>query len=74
MNVSRLFSMTRKDVVMTTRESFFFFMVFIPIIMSIVLSYALATMGTATPSLGILGEGEFVDILEEEPSIKVSIV
>ena len=74
MNFSRLFSMTRKDVVMTTRESFFFFMIFIPIIMSIVLTYALATMGTATPFLGILGEGELVAILEGEPSIKVSVV
>lgn len=74
MNVSRLFSMTRKDVVMTTRESFFFFMIFLPIVMSIVLTYALATFGTATPSVGVFGEGEVVDILEREPSIKVSVV
>ena len=74
MNVSRLFSMTRKDVVSTTRESFFLLMILVPIIMSIVLTYALGTMGTPTPSVGVFGEGELVNILEEEPSIKVSIV
>ncbi len=73
MNVSRLISMARKDVVLTTRESFFLFMVIIPIVISIVLTYALATMGTSTPSVGVFGEGELVDMLEEEPSIKVSI-
>lgn len=74
MNVSRLISMTRKDVVLITRESFFLFMVIIPILLSLALNAALGTVGTATPSLGVLGEGEFVDTLQEEPSIKVSIV
>ena len=73
MNVSRLFSMARKDVVMTTRESFFLLMILVPILMSIALTYALGTMGTPTPSVGVFGEGELVNILEEEPSIKVSI-
>jgi ABC-2 type transport system permease protein len=66
--------MTRKDIVMTARESFFLFMVFIPIAMALVLNVALGSMGTAIPSIGVLGEGEIVDILQEESSIKVSIV
>lgn len=74
MNVSRLFSMARKDVVLTTREGFFLFMVMIPILLSLVLNAALGSIGTATPSVGVLGEGAVVDILQEESSIKVSIV
>lgn len=74
MNASRLLSMTRKDIVLTTRESFFLFMVLIPIIMTLVLNVALGSMGTAIPSIGVLGEGEIVDILQEEPSIQVNIV
>jgi ABC-2 type transport system permease protein len=66
--------MARKDVVLTTRESFFLLMILVPIIMSLALNAALGTIGTATPSVGVFGEGEVVDILEEEPSIKVSIV
>jgi len=74
MNASRLLSMTRKDIVLTTRESFFLFMVLIPIIMTLVLNVALGSMGTAIPSIGVLGEGEIVDILQEESSIQVNIV
>ncbi len=74
MNVSRLLSMTRKDIVLTTRESFFLFMVMIPIFMALVLNAALGTMGTAVPSVGVLGEGEVVDILQEESSIEVHTV
>ncbi|MBU7032252.1 MAG: ABC transporter permease [Theionarchaea archaeon] len=74
MNASRLLSMTRKDIVLTIRESFFLFMVIMPILMTLVLNVALGSMGSATPSLGVLGEGEIVDILQEESSIEVSTV
>jgi ABC-2 type transport system permease protein len=66
--------MTRKDIVLTTRESFFLFMVLIPIFLALVLNVALGTMGTTIPSVGVVGEGEIVDILQEESSIEMSIV
>jgi ABC-2 type transport system permease protein len=66
--------MARKDVVLTTRQSFFLFMLAAPILMSIVLNTALGGVGTTTPTLGVYGEGELVSILEEKTSIEVRIV
>ena len=73
MNFSRVISIARKDVVLTTRESFYIFMVAIPIIITLVVNAAFGSMGTATPSLGVLGDGEVVSVLEEEPSIRVNV-
>ena len=74
MNGSRIFSMARKDVVLTTRESFYLLMVIMPILMTVAINAALGGMGTATPSLGVVGEGEIVSVLQEEPSITVGVV
>jgi ABC-2 type transport system permease protein len=68
-----MFSMAKKDVVTITRESFFLYMVLMPIIMSLVLTAVLGSVGTAKPSLAVYGEGELVSILEEEPSLNVTI-
>jgi len=73
MKFSRMFSMAKKDVVIITRETFFLYMVTMPIIMSLVLTAALGSVGTARPTLAIYGEGELVSILEEEPSLNVTI-
>ncbi|MEA1992971.1 MAG: ABC transporter permease [Euryarchaeota archaeon] len=74
MKFSRMFSMAKKDVVIITRETFFLYMVVIPIIMSLVLNAVLGSVGTARPSLAIYGEGELVSILEDDPSVDVSRV
>jgi len=73
MKFSRMFSMAKKDVVIITRETFFLYMVAMPIVMSLVLTAALGSVGTAKPSLAIYGEDELVSILEEEPSLNVTI-
>lgn len=73
MKFSRMFSMAKKDVVIITRETFFLYMVVMPIVMSLVLTAALGSVGTAKPSLAIYGEDELVSILEEEPSLNVTI-
>jgi len=73
MKFSRMFSMAKKDVVIITRETFFLYMVVMPIVMSLVLTAALGSVGTARPTLAIYGEGELVSILEEEPSLNVTI-
>ena len=72
MKFSRMFSMAKKDVVIITRETFFLYMVVMPIVMSLVLTAALGSV-TARPSLAIYGEDELVSILEEEPSLNVTI-
>lgn len=74
MNVSRLLSMARKDVVLTTRQSFFLFFVLAPVLASLVLTTAVEAVGTATPTLAVYGGEEIISILEEEPSIRVSAV
>lgn len=74
MNISRLMSMTKKDIVLTTRESFFLFMIIMPVLMTLVLNAALGSIGTATPDVAVYGENELVPILEEEPSIEVHTV
>lgn len=73
MNFGRLFSMARKDIVLTTRESFFVLMLVMPILMTVVLNAALGTVGEETPVLGVYGDG-LVELLEEEPSIEVVTV
>jgi len=73
MKFSRMFSMAKKDVVIITRETFFLYMVVMPIVMSLVLTAALGSVGTAKPSLAIYGEGKLVSILEEEPSLNITI-
>ncbi len=73
MNLGRLFSMVRKDIVLTTRESFFVLLVVMPILMTVVLNAALGTVGEETPVLGVYGDG-LVELLEEEPSIEVVTV
>ncbi len=73
MKFSRMFTMAKKDVVIITRESFFLYMVTMPIIASLVLTAVLGSVGTARPTLAIYGEGELVSILEEEPSLNVTI-
>jgi ABC-2 type transport system permease protein len=74
MNVSRLVSMTRKDVVLVTRESFFLFMIIMPILMTLALNAALGSVGTAKPTVAVYGGSAFVPLLEEEPSIELTIV
>jgi ABC-2 type transport system permease protein len=74
MNVSRLISMTKKDIVLTTRQGFFLFMIVMPVIMTLVLNAALGSVGTAVPDVAVYGDHELVSILEEEPSIDINIV
>lgn len=74
MSVSRLLSMFKKDVVLTTRQSFLLMMVVAPVLATLALNAALGTVGTATPTLGVYGEGEFVSLLEAEPTVKIEIV
>lgn len=73
MKFSRMFPMAKKDVVTITRESFFLFMVAMPIIASLVLTAVLGSVGTARPTLAVYGEGELISILEEEPSLNVTV-
>lgn len=73
MKFSRMFPMAKKDVVTITRESFFLFMVVMPIIASLVLTAVLGSVGTARPTLAVYGEGELTSILEEEPSLNVTV-
>jgi len=73
MKLSRMFSMAKKDVVIITREPFFLYMVVMPIIMSLILTAALGSVGTAKPSIAIYGDSEIVSILEEESSLNVTI-
>ncbi|MCK4247895.1 MAG: hypothetical protein KAX04_05090, partial [Methanomicrobia archaeon] len=65
--------MAKKDVVIITRSSFFLYMVAMPIVMSLVLTAVLGSVGTARPTLAVYGEGELISILEEEPSLNVTI-
>lgn len=74
MNVPRLLAMVKKDVVLTTRQSFFVLMIVMPILLTLVLNTALGSVGTKTPTLGVYGEGELVDLLEQKPTIKVITV
>lgn len=71
MNVSRLLCMTRKDIVLTTRESFFLFMVISPIVVTIVLNAALGSADAPRATLAVFGGDELVSMLEEEPSLKI---
>lgn len=71
MNSARLLSMARKDVTLTLRESFFMFMIIMPVIMVLVLNMALGSMGTTAPTIAVYGDSEIVSLLEEEPSVKV---
>ena len=71
MNSSRLLSMTKKDVVLTTRQGFFLFMVVMPVVLTIVLNAALGSVGETTPSLVVYGDNEIISILEEKPTIRV---
>ncbi|MBU7009103.1 MAG: ABC transporter permease [Theionarchaea archaeon] len=73
MKFSRMFPMAKKDVVIITRESFFLYMVAMPIIASLVLTAVLGSVGTARPTLAVYGEGELMSILEEELSLNVTI-
>ena len=63
----------KKDIVIVTRETFFLYMVVMPILMSLILTTVLGTVGTARPTLAVYGEGELASILEEEPSLNVTI-
>lgn len=72
MNSSRLLSMARKDVTLTLRESFFMFMIIMPVIVVLVLNIALGSMGTTAPTMAVYGDSEIVSLLEEEPSVKIS--
>ncbi|MHC1604808.1 MAG: ABC transporter permease [Candidatus Methanofastidiosia archaeon] len=73
MNISRVVFMTRKDITLTTRESFFLWMIIMPIIMTLVLNAALGSVGAEKPSLAVYGEGDIVSTLEKEISLRVAI-
>ncbi len=74
MDLSRLLVMTKKDIRMVTREMFFLYFLIMPILASVVLNAALGTTGTAAPELAVHGEGEIVSLLEEDSSVRVTIV
>ena len=74
MNSSRLLSMTRKDVTLTFRESFFMFFIIMPVIVVLVLNIALGSIGATIPTMAVYGDSEIVSLLEEEPSVKISIL
>ncbi|MBU7023535.1 MAG: ABC transporter permease [Theionarchaea archaeon] len=71
MNIPRLYQMTKKDIKLVTRETFFLFMIIMPIFMSVALNAALGSVGTAAPTVGVYGESELIPLLEQEPSIHV---
>ncbi|MFQ6089375.1 MAG: hypothetical protein ACE5K0_10805, partial [Candidatus Methanofastidiosia archaeon] len=73
MNFSRLLTMAKKDIVMTTREAIFIYMIMMPILGSLILNAALGSVGTGTPSMGIIGGDDFVSVLEKDPSIRVTV-
>ncbi|MFQ5891493.1 MAG: ABC transporter permease, partial [Candidatus Methanofastidiosia archaeon] len=65
--------MAKKDIIMTTREAVFIFWVIIPILGSLILNAALGSVGTGTPSMGIIGGDDFVSVLENDTSIRVTV-
>lgn len=71
MNIPRLYQMTKKDIKLVTRETFFLFMIIMPIFMSVALNAALGSVGTSAPTVGVYGESELIPLLEQEPSIQV---
>lgn len=71
MNIPRLYQMTKKDIKLVTRETFFLFMIIMPIFMSVALNAALGSVGTSAPAVGVYGESELIPLLEQEPSIHV---
>jgi ABC-2 type transport system permease protein len=71
MNIPRLYQMTKKDIKLVTRETFFLFMIIMPIFMSVALNAALGSVGTSAPTVEVYGESELIPLLEQEPSIHV---
>ncbi|MBU7041469.1 MAG: ABC transporter permease, partial [Theionarchaea archaeon] len=71
MNIRRMFQMTKKDIKLVTRGTFFLFMIIMPILMSVALNAALGSVGTSAPAVAVYGESELIPLLEQEPSIHV---
>ena len=74
MDPSRLLTVARKDIMTTTREGFFLFFLFMPILASLILNATLGTVGTATPDLAVYGTGELVTVLDDEQAIDLRVV
>ncbi|MGD2251098.1 MAG: ABC transporter permease [Candidatus Methanofastidiosia archaeon] len=72
MNIPRLLSMTRKDIVLTSRESFFMLFIIMPIFVALVINAAFGSLGEQPPTVAVYGDDKIIDLLMEEPSVKVS--
>lgn len=72
MNISRLLSMTRKDIVLTSRESFFMLIIIMPILVALVIHAALGGFGAQPPSVAVYGDDTIIELLQKEPSVTVN--
>ncbi|HHN81356.1 MAG TPA: ABC transporter permease [Methanomicrobia archaeon] len=74
MNRGRVITITRKDIVLTTRESFFMFFIAFPLLATIVLNATLGSIGGTTPSLAYYGDEDVLMLLEGSQSVDVTNV
>jgi ABC-2 type transport system permease protein len=72
MNRRHVITIARKDIVLTTRESFFLFLIVFPLLATIVLNATLGSIGGTTPSLAYYGDGDVLMLLEESQSVDVT--
>jgi len=75
LKVSRMWTLTKKDIKITTKESFFVYMITIPILATIVINMALGDIDApSNPSMAFYGDEELANILMEKPNIDLMII
>ncbi|HOP08907.1 MAG TPA: ABC transporter permease [Candidatus Methanofastidiosa archaeon] len=75
MNLSRLWTLAKKDIKLTTREKFFLFMILMPILATMVINVALGNVSVSSnPSLAYYGDDGLAAILSERPNIEFTVL
>jgi len=71
MSLSRIFLMTKKDIVLTTREKFFLAMIIFPIISTFIVNAALGSTGASNPSLALYAGDNLKSALMERSTLDI---
>jgi len=75
LNLSRLWTLAKKDIKLTTREKFFLFMILMPILATMVINVALGNVSVSSnPSLAYYGDDGLAAILSERPNIEFTVL
>jgi len=73
MSHNRVLSMAKKDIILTTRESFFLYMIMMPIVATLVINAALGSVGASNPTLAVYGDENVASLLISEQSVDATL-